>query len=206
MNRQEHQHLELIYKMAEVPTLLDFGTLPLADARPAGVGQHSASNLLKHIQQAITLDGGADLLAAWSDGEWHLQTQIIAYVSALPDQACQDHVTQTSPFGPTSSIPARQTYFSGGSAPWDNLRRTNPPQHFQPITQPPSTTSSMLTIRSEPCLPDQLKHTNPSQLLQTCQPTRGTPTTPNQKAISSVLTNQDYLKAVPTHHNSRTRN
>ena len=47
--------------------------LPLADARPACVGQHRAADLVEQLNQAVPLDGGADLLRARGDGERHLR-------------------------------------------------------------------------------------------------------------------------------------
>ena len=57
-------------------TLLDLGTLPLADAGSAGVGQHCASHLVEDVNEAVALDGGADLLTAGGDGEGHLQAHV----------------------------------------------------------------------------------------------------------------------------------
>ena len=53
-------------------TLLDLSALPLADAGAAGVGQHGAADLGEDFQEAIALDGGADLLRAGGDCEGHL--------------------------------------------------------------------------------------------------------------------------------------
>ena len=53
-------------------TFLDLCAPPLPDAGPAGIGQHSAAHLLKDVQQAVTSDGGPDLLTAGGDGEGHL--------------------------------------------------------------------------------------------------------------------------------------
>lgn len=53
-------------------TLLNLCALPLADAGAAGVGKHSAANLGEDLQEAIPLNGGADLLGARRDGEGHL--------------------------------------------------------------------------------------------------------------------------------------
>ena len=53
-------------------TLLDLSALPLANAGAAGICQHSAANLLENVQEAVTRNGGADLLRAGSNGEGHL--------------------------------------------------------------------------------------------------------------------------------------
>ena len=53
-------------------TLLDLCALPLADAGAAGVGEHGAADLGEDLQEAIPLDGGADLLRARRDGEGDL--------------------------------------------------------------------------------------------------------------------------------------
>ena len=64
-------------------TLLDLSALPLADAGPAGIGQHGAANLLENVQQAIALDSGTNLLATWRDGKGHLHTSAVTYSSRL---------------------------------------------------------------------------------------------------------------------------
>lgn len=53
-------------------TLLDLRTLPLANARATGICEHCSANLLKDLNQAITLDGSPDLLTSGGDGEGHL--------------------------------------------------------------------------------------------------------------------------------------
>ena len=57
-------------------TLFDFSALPLADAGAASIGEHGASHLVEHINQAIALNSGPDLLAAGCDGEWHLHCRL----------------------------------------------------------------------------------------------------------------------------------
>lgn len=47
-------------------------TAPLADAWATRVCKHGATDLLKGVDEAIALDGGTDLFAAWGDREWHL--------------------------------------------------------------------------------------------------------------------------------------
>ena len=53
-------------------TLLDLCALPLADAGPARVGEHGAADLVEDVDEAVALDGRADLLAAGRDRERHL--------------------------------------------------------------------------------------------------------------------------------------
>ncbi len=53
-------------------TLLDLCALPLADAGAAGVGQHGAADLVEDVDEAVALNGGADLLTARGDREGHL--------------------------------------------------------------------------------------------------------------------------------------
>ena len=60
-------------------TLLDLSALPLADAGAAGICQHSAADLGEDIDEAITLNGGADLLTARGDGEGHLPPACIKF-------------------------------------------------------------------------------------------------------------------------------
>ena len=45
------------------------GPLPLADARSAGVGEHSCADRFEVGQEAVALDGGSDLLGARCDEE-----------------------------------------------------------------------------------------------------------------------------------------
>lgn len=53
-------------------TLLDLCALPLANAGAASIGEHGAANLAEHLDQAVALNGGPDLLASGRDGEGHL--------------------------------------------------------------------------------------------------------------------------------------
>src|SRR5207244_11043279 len=46
--------------------------LPLADARPAGIGEHGAADLLEDLHDAVPLDGLVDALRARGDQERRL--------------------------------------------------------------------------------------------------------------------------------------
>ena len=51
------------------------GPVPLADARPTGVGQHGGADGLEVGEQSVALDGGPDLLGAGRDEERGLGPQ-----------------------------------------------------------------------------------------------------------------------------------
>ncbi len=63
-------------------TLLDLRALPLADAGAARVGEHGAADLVEDLDQAVALDGRADLLATGRDREGHLRAPRQAAASA----------------------------------------------------------------------------------------------------------------------------
>ena len=56
-------------------TLLDLCPLPLANARAAGIRQHSAADLIEDVNQPIALDGCSNLLASRRHREWNLRLQ-----------------------------------------------------------------------------------------------------------------------------------
>mmetsp|Transcript_17846 Transcript_17846/g.49936 ORF Transcript_17846/g.49936 Transcript_17846/m.49936 type:complete len:278 (+) Transcript_17846:639-1472(+) len=62
------------------------GAFPLADAGTTGVGQNGSANSVEYIHDAVTFNGGADLLGAWADGEGDLGLD--ACVESLLGNGC----------------------------------------------------------------------------------------------------------------------
>ena len=59
--------------------LLDIATIPLSNARTAGVGENDATEFLKGLQLAITLNSSTNLLGARGDGEQGLSLETVVH-------------------------------------------------------------------------------------------------------------------------------
>lgn len=72
-------------------TLLDIATIPLANARTAGVSEDDTAELLEGLELAITLNGGANLLGTGGDGESRLGLEAVVK-SVTGDGSSAGHV------------------------------------------------------------------------------------------------------------------
>jgi hypothetical protein len=72
-------------------TLLDILTIPLSNARTAGVGKDDTAVLLEGLELTVTLDGGANLLGTRGDGEQRLGLQTVVK-SVTGDGSSAGHI------------------------------------------------------------------------------------------------------------------